>query len=99
MECEPGKDESMSMAVVQAVSAIEGKDPLALPPLADVINTDALDTLFDAGGEDVPRTGGRLSFVYSRCRITVEDGERVTLHPLDFELHDPNLDTEDGAAE
>jgi len=77
MEYEIGADESVSMAVVRAVSAVEGRDPLALRPLIDVLDPDALDTLFGA-----PRLGGRFTFVYSECRVTIENGEYLTLHPI-----------------
>ena len=82
MEYEIGENESVSMAVVRAVSAIEDRDPLSLPPLANVLDTDALDALFDARGDGTPRPGGRLSFVYSNCRLTIDNGEYLTLQPL-----------------
>ncbi|MDT3433380.1 HalOD1 output domain-containing protein [Haloarcula sp. 1CSR25-25] len=83
MESEIGTDESVSMAVVRVVSAVEGRDPLSLPPLANVVDTDALDALFDARYDGTQRTGGRLSFVYSKCQITIDNAEFLTLQPLE----------------
>lgn len=83
MEYDIARDESVSMAVVRAVSAVEGRKPQSLPPLANVLDTDALDVLFDARGDGTARTGGRLSFVYSNCRITIDNGEHLTLQPLE----------------
>ena len=83
MEYEIGVDEPVSMAVVRAVSAIEDRDPLSLPPLANVLDTDALDTLFAPRADGTVRTGGRVSFVYSSCRLTVDNGEYLTLRPLE----------------
>lgn len=82
MESEIGADEPVSVAVVRAVSAVGGREPGSLEPLAGVLDTDALDALFDArhGGE--PRTGGRLSFVFSGCRVTVDNGEYLTVRLL-----------------
>jgi hypothetical protein len=89
--------ESVSMAVVRAVSAVEGREPHSLPPLANVLDTDALDALFNARGDGTPRTGGRLSFVYSNCRLTIDNGEYLTLQPLETGFRETSTrDVEDG---
>ncbi len=87
MEYDIGMDESVSVAVVQAVSAVDGREPQSLPPLANVLDTDALDSLFDARCDGTARTGGRLSFVYNNCRLTIDNGEYLTLHPLENSQH------------
>lgn len=91
MEYDIGRDESVSMAVVRAVSAVEDREPLSLPPLANVLDTDALDALFDARADGTPRTGGRLSFVYGNCRLTIDNGEYLTAHPLDHGFCETSL--------
>ena len=83
MEYVLGVDESMSTAVVRAVSAVENRDPLSLPPLADVLDPDALDAVFAARSDGSPRRGGRLRFVYSRCRVTTDNDEYLRVRPLD----------------
>ncbi|SEP14539.1 hypothetical protein SAMN04487948_11683 [Halogranum amylolyticum] len=83
MEYDIGMDEPVSMAVIRAVSAVEGRDPLSLPPLANVIDTDALDALFNPRCDGTARTGGRLSFVYSNCRFTIDNGEYLTFQLLE----------------
>ncbi len=83
MEYNIDRNETVSMGVVRAVSALVGQDPLSLPPLADVLDTDALDTLFDTRFDGTPRTGGQLSFVYSNCRVTIDNGEYLTLEALE----------------
>lgn len=83
MEYELDGDEWPSTAVVRAVSAVEGQDPLNLPPLAHVLDPDALDVLFAANGRCGPKTGGRLSFIYSKSRVTIDNGEYLTIQPLD----------------
>jgi len=83
MEYDIGTDEAVSMAVVRAVSAVEGRDPQSLPPLTNVLDTDALDTLFVPQGDGTARTGGRLSFVYSNCRLTIDNGEYLTYQLLE----------------
>lgn len=83
MESEIGCDESVSTAVIRAVSAVEGRKPESLPPLTDVLDPDALDLLFDPRADGEARAGGRVSFVYSRCRVTLDNGEFLTIRPLD----------------
>lgn len=83
MEYEIGPNESASMAVVRAVSDVEGRDPCSLRPLAYVLDTDALDALFESRVNGQPRTGGHLSFVYSDCRVSIDNGEFLSIEPLD----------------
>nr|WP_305149200.1 HalOD1 output domain-containing protein [Halobellus litoreus] len=83
VEYEIGPEESVSTAVVRAVSAVEGRELCSLRPLADVVDPTALDSLFDPRDDGTPRTGGRLSFVYNDCCITVDNGEYLTLQLLE----------------
>jgi len=83
MEYEIKSGESVSMAVVYAVSAVDGRDPRSLPPLTRVLDPEALDTLFGPQPDGDPRTGGRLSFTYSGCRVTLDNGEYLTVQPLE----------------
>ena len=88
MEYEIGADESVSTAVVRAVSAVEGREPHSLRPLADVIDPTALDSLFDPRYDGTPRTGGRLSFIYNDCCVTIDNGEYLTLQLLEDRFWD-----------
>ena len=83
MEYEIGDNESVSTAVIRAVSAIDGRKPESLPLLTGVLNPDALDTLFETRPDGDPRTGGHLYFIYNQCRITVDNGEYLTIQPLE----------------
>jgi hypothetical protein len=83
VEYDIGSDEPVSIAVVWAVSAAEGQDPQSLPPLANVLDTDALNALFGPRVDGTERTGGRISFVYSNCRFTVDNGEYIMLQLLE----------------
>lgn len=82
MEYEIEDGESVSMAVVRAVSAVNGCSPGSTPLLARVVDPDALDALFESSFSGRPRTGGRLTFVYADCRVTVDNGEFLTVRPL-----------------
>jgi hypothetical protein len=49
----------------------------------DVLDPDALDALFDSRADGAPRTGGHLSFIFSGCSVTVDNGEYLTVEPLE----------------
>jgi len=83
MEYDIGSDEQVSMAVVRVVSAAEGRKPQSLPPLVNVLNADALNALFGPRGDGTARTGGRISVVYSNCRLTIDNGEHLTCQLLE----------------
>lgn len=83
MDYEIEVDESVSAAVICAVSAVEGCDPCSLRPLTEILDPDALDMLFNSQADGSPRVGGRLSFIYSHCRVTVNNGEYLTIQLLE----------------
>lgn len=82
MECEIGADESVTKAIVRAVSVLENCDPLSLRPLSEVVDPDALNDLFGAQPDGTPRPGGSLALVYSDCHVTIENGEYLRLTPI-----------------
>lgn len=82
MEYEVRDSESVSTAVVRAVSAVTGKHPDSIQPLDEVLDPDALDDLFTTRATGGPRIGGRLTFVFANCRITIDNGEFLAIHPL-----------------
>ncbi|GGN93814.1 hypothetical protein GCM10009030_19560 [Haloarcula pellucida] len=47
-----------------------------------------MDTVFDSQHDGTPRPGGRLTFVYSKSCVTVENGESLTLLPIDPRIRD-----------
>ncbi|GAB6861851.1 HalOD1 output domain-containing protein [Haloplanus litoreus] len=83
MEYEIGPNEPVSTAVVRAVSAVQGREPCSLQPLADAVDPGALDALFAPQCGGTPRVGGRLSFVFNGCHVTVDNGEYLTLQLLE----------------
>lgn len=82
MEYEIDPDESVSAAVIWAVSAVEGCEPCSLPPLPEVLDPGALDSLFAKRFDGTHRNGGQVSFVYSHSRVTVENKENISIVPL-----------------
>ena len=79
-EIEPG--ESVSMAVVDVVSSAIDRDPRSLRPLAEILDPDALDALFAPRENGEQRPGGEVTFVYSGCRVTIQNGEYITVQQL-----------------
>lgn len=82
-----GGDESPSESVVDAVSEATGTDPLQMPRLGDVIDPDALDALFladSAWAESAGDGGGKVSFRFDGCDVTVHaDGRTVVSQAVD----------------
>lgn len=70
-------DETICESVFTAVASAEDCSVLELDPLAETIDTDALNALFPPGVWD-DRT--RLRFQYAGYTVVVGDDE-VTLHP------------------
>lgn len=79
MEYDIDSDEGLTMAIIRAVSAVDGRAPEALPPLAECIDPGALEAVFAATTGDSPPTARQLSFTYADCRITVYNGELLRL--------------------
>lgn len=69
------EDESMAVAVVEAVAAAAGVDPQVLPPLYDFINPDALDDLFTGTGFDGEE--GIICFTFDQWNIFVSPSGRI----------------------
>lgn len=61
-------DVSPSVAIVETVSVSANVDPIDLPTLNDVIDTDALDAICANGTRETELT---LSFVYADHEVTV----------------------------
>jgi len=69
---EEDSDESVVGAVVDAVAARERVDPVELPPLYDVVDTDALNALFDRGDDDRADERNTNEGSADRLRVTLQ---------------------------
>lgn len=81
MEHEIAQDESTSQAVMRAVGVLRDRAPEQLQPIGDVLDPDALNSLFRSP-DGCSRIGGHISFVYSSCRVTVDHGEYLTVERI-----------------
>ena len=75
-----------SELVIEAIAEQAGVDPLEFDvPLGDVVDPDALDSMFDPQ-YDEPRKRGRVEFTYQEYRVTVvsdRSGVSVDVVPVD----------------
>ena len=78
-----------SEAIFTAVATATGTDPLELPPLYSVIDTDALDALFNPPAYSVSKQHLTATFEYADCRVSAKAHGTVVVKP----------DYEDGRAE
>lgn len=70
--------ESVSIRVARKVAECEGIDPVALdPPLHDVIDTDALDSLFRARSRRGGGPDATIEFTYREHTVVVDGSGRV----------------------
>ncbi|UPV74027.1 hypothetical protein M0R89_15995 [Halorussus limi] len=76
-------DSPPSEAVVLAVADARGCDPLDLPPLNGALDPDALDSLFGDRVSGRARTGGRVTFEYADCTVTVTGTRDVFVDATD----------------
>ena len=73
---EEGRGESPSMTIIDALATAKGVDATALPPLFEVVDPDALDSLFS----DRKRANGAeamLSFSYDNWNVFVSADGRI----------------------
>lgn len=76
----PDSAEPISSAIVSAVADREDVDPRALdPPLQSVVDTDALNQLFEEPSDN----DLRVEFQYAGYAVTVTGPERIEIDPVE----------------
>lgn len=78
-----GTHKSVSVAVVGAVAAVAGTDPLELRPLRESVDSDALDDLFARTCGGTSRESGRIEFLFEGYRVVVNATGEVEIHPTE----------------
>ncbi|UTF54005.1 HalOD1 output domain-containing protein [Natronosalvus rutilus] len=74
-------EETPAQAIIDAVAAADGCDPLSLPPLFDAIDPDALNGLVAQPRSGPERRSWALSFEYGGWLVTVDADRRIVLEP------------------
>lgn len=74
----PSSEGTLSVKVVESVASYEGVDTAALPPLAETINPDALNSLFHPI-DNPSDTDAHALFEYSGHTVRVHADRSVTI--------------------
>lgn len=73
-------DVSTTVEVIEAISAVTGTPVEELPPLRDVVDTDALNAI---STPQSAATDVAVSFTYADYEVTVTSGGPITVDPID----------------
>lgn len=73
-----GRDESISDAVVRAVASVTDQDPVAIGPLYEAVDPDALEAVVESLGRHDGEEWS-VRFTLDRCHVTVRSDETVEL--------------------
>lgn len=73
--------ESLSTGIVMAVSLATGREPTDLPTLWEVIDPEALETVFEPGVAFGREPNAQVSFEYAGCRVVVRDDRSLVVSP------------------
>lgn len=72
-------DGSLAVDVMEAVAAAKGVDVMALETtLYEIVDPDALESLFAPLADGTPRTGGKLVLDVEGCEVVVDASGDVT---------------------
>lgn len=83
----------LSATIIDAVSAVIGREPTDIEPLYEVVDPDALDQLLlSLRPSDGNHPGRReVKFIYNGCQITAESSGDIWIEPADIHLNDSSL--------
>lgn len=76
------KNDSVTVAVIQAIANREGVDPVALPPLMDTIHVESLNKLVDSAESSSTRSKVEVTFEYYGYEVSITSGKDVSIEPL-----------------
>ena len=91
-EFEWGSERTLSEAVVEAVAAAAGMDPLQLAPLYESVDPDALDMIFMPEASGRPREGdASIAFPVCGYEVVVKSYGRIIVYEagIDHVYDDP----------
>ncbi|MFW5911580.1 MAG: HalOD1 output domain-containing protein [Halolamina sp.] len=74
-----GEDESICYALSSAVANFEDRRKTDLPSLNEVIDTDALESLFASRPNNISKFDGYITFKYSSSRVAIWVDRIVTI--------------------
>ena len=74
MESVPGR---IVGRIVNEVARETGRDPVALPPLYEIVDPDALSVVVET------LDNGTVAFRYAECEVALRSGEGIDVRPVD----------------
>lgn len=84
MDYEIDSDETVSEAVMAAVSAFIGRRPVDLERLSNTVDPDALNAIFaEHPDNQAQHCGGRVEFIYEESQVIIENNEYVNVTAVD----------------
>lgn len=78
---EESNPDSLCYTVFRAVGAITGRAPQTLDPLADTIDPDALEKLFDRSDTRGNTVDACLTIQYHGCRVSIYSDGHIVVEP------------------
>lgn len=81
LDCQFDRPDSVADSIVYGVAEILDEDPVTLPPLGSVVDTDSLNRMFYS--MENSESNISASFEYSGFVVTVHDHGRITFEQLD----------------
>lgn len=73
-------DTALSIAVIEAVASVSGRDPIDIEPLNRYVDPDALDDIFQRTGAASP-ANGRISFPLEEYLVVVRGDGEILVYP------------------
>lgn len=74
--------QSVTTLVVEAVATATNQNQFEMDPLANVINPEALNELFESPtGRTLDSEPGTIHFDYCRCSVSVSNDGTITVYP------------------
>ena len=78
------QSERMVSAVVSGVAACTGRGVTDLPPLYNVVDSEALEQVFASPlGSRRRSNDERIAFTYAGCEIVIDGGDELTVRSLE----------------
>ena len=74
---DPCVNESVSVAVVEALAAATGRSVTEVGPLSRAVNSDALDELFTTDSDEIEEATASVTFDIHGLRVTVREGGMI----------------------
>ena len=74
--------ETIGEAILSIVAAVSGTDPLELPSLHSVLDTEAVDRVIESWATGSSTGDLHVSFTFADCDVTVHSYGLIAVHPL-----------------